>query len=69
VRVQIQDLREPTRAGSQVRLEGLVLAPACGGELPRSVVEHFGSKWTSTLPIVVALQVRGFRSRFPWSAG
>lgn len=45
------------RAEPQVRLEGLVLAPACGGDLPRSVVEHFGAKWTATLPIVVALQV------------
>ena len=40
-----------------------MLAPACGGDLPRSVVEHFGTKWTSTLPIVVVLQVRSFLER------
>ena len=40
-----------------VRLEGLVLAPPCGGDLPRSVEEHFAAKWTATLPIVVAMQV------------
>ncbi len=41
-----------------VRLEGLVLAPPCGGDLPRSVMVHFAAKWTMTLPIVVAMQVR-----------
>ena len=40
-----------------VRLEGLVLAPPCGGDLPRSVLVHFAAKWTTTLPIVVAMQV------------
>ena len=40
-----------------VRLEGLVLAPPCGGDLPRSVADHLGEKWTKTLPIVVAMQV------------
>ena len=41
-----------------VRLEGLVLAPPCGADLPRSVVDHLAAKWTSTLPIVVAMQVK-----------
>ena len=45
-----------------------MLAPACGGDLPRSVVDHFGSKWTSTLPIVVALQVHTAQALMPSAA-